>query len=41
MNNPVIVRRLAQETGVSASTAWKICRDDLLFPYKMQLSQSP
>jgi hypothetical protein len=34
------VRRLAQQIGISTSTSWKICRDDLsLFPYKMQLSQ--
>jgi hypothetical protein len=34
------VRRLVQQIGVSTSTAWKICRDDLsLFSYKMQLSQ--
>jgi hypothetical protein len=34
------VRRLAQQIGVSTSTAWKICRHDLsLFSYKMQLSQ--
>jgi hypothetical protein len=34
------VRRLAQSTGVSDSTAWEIRRDDLpLFPYGVQLSQ--
>jgi hypothetical protein len=34
------VLRVAQQTGVSASTEWKICRHGLpLSPYKMQLSQ--
>jgi hypothetical protein len=33
------MRRLAQQIGVSTSTAWKICCNDLLFPYKMHLSQ--
>jgi riboflavin biosynthesis pyrimidine reductase len=32
--------RLAQQIGVSTSTAWKICRDEmLLFLYKMQMNQ--
>jgi hypothetical protein len=26
------VRRFAQDTGVSTSAAWTICRDDFLFP---------
>jgi hypothetical protein len=31
---------LAQHIGISTSTAWNICCDDLsLFLYKMQLSQ--
>jgi hypothetical protein len=31
---------LTQRIGVSTSTAWEICRDDLsLFQYKIQLSQ--
>jgi hypothetical protein len=35
------VRHLAKQTGISTSTAWKICHEALsLFPYKMQLSQS-
>jgi hypothetical protein len=34
------VQHLAQKSGVSTSTAWKICPDDLsLIPCKMQLSQ--
>jgi hypothetical protein len=33
------LQKLGQQFGVSTSTAWKICCDDLLlFPYKMQLS---
>jgi hypothetical protein len=33
------VRRLAKQIGVSTSTAWKICRDDLSpFLYIMQLN---
>jgi hypothetical protein len=33
------VRYLAQQIGASNSNACKICRDDLLFQYKKQLSQ--
>jgi hypothetical protein len=34
------VQHLAQQIGVSTSSEWEICHDDLLlFPYKMQLSQ--
>jgi hypothetical protein len=33
------VQRVAQQIGISTSTAWKICHDDLSLPYKMQLSQ--
>jgi hypothetical protein len=32
------VWRLAQQIGATASTTWKICRDDL-FPHKMRPSQ--
>jgi hypothetical protein len=31
--------RLAQQIGDSNNSAWKICRDDLSFPYNMQRSQ--
>jgi hypothetical protein len=34
-----MIRRLAQYIGVSTRTTRKICRDDLSFPYKMQLNQ--